>query len=232
MKIHLIFFALLICFNIKAQETYMSIKGGFEYLTNSSTLNRVPTFNKKDDTKGSQYLFPDFVPGIAVNGRGQLVEKQGLLFNYDKLKHDLYMMDNKKAFYLLNISDVKSLTLMDSLKQLQFENIPIDKAGLAMVLVKDPNKFSLYKTLNTKFVPSNFVNSGLFQSGHNYDEFVDEPVYFILSPTGTYDQVQLKRNAINKFFSQNKKAQAFIKQHASETINEDFLKNIIISLNN
>src|SRR5580693_6205497 len=44
----------------------------------------------KEDTKGSRYLFPDWVGGVVTTKKGVVITKDSLLYNYDKISHDLY----------------------------------------------------------------------------------------------------------------------------------------------
>src|ERR1700744_1491503 len=49
----------------------------------------------KADTKGSRYLFPDWVGGVVTTKGGAVIAKDSLLYNYDKISHNLFLTDQK-----------------------------------------------------------------------------------------------------------------------------------------
>jgi len=107
----------------------------------------------------------------------------------------------------------------DNILDYEFAKVPlISQQNFQLVLVKPGKKYALYKTINTKFVKANYVSDGLTERGNNYDEYVDEEVYFVVRNDNTLRTVQLKKKIIKTIFFEE-----------ADAVNK-FLQNIMMLL--
>ena len=229
----LLTFALLITFSTltKAQDTAVYNRQAFESFADTRGTE-VPSFHYKEATKGSQYLFSDWKRGKAINAEGKLVDEPGLSFNYDKMHHGLYMTKDKKTSYIIDLHNVKEIMIDDNGNQLEFVHLPqVNEESLLLVLIKNPTKYSLYKSLTTKFIKSNYVTTGLTETGHNYDEYLDEPIYYLYTLKGTFEKIPSWKKGLKGYFDGNKTAEAFLKDHRNDDIDDNFMKDLVETLN-
>jgi hypothetical protein len=209
---------------------YETAQSGF----NSYSIPKVPSFERKAETVGNQYLFEDWVSGVVVNIDG-VSFGDGYLFNYNKLSQNLYVkVKDTAAAFLVNKHQLKSIWLTDGTRQFLLERVAaIDSNYFYNAIVKS-NKYSLYSLTKTKFIASNYVTNGMTSSGNLYDEFKDEVVYYIVFPDGTAKTIPSKKKAIKSLFEADKeKVEEFYKNNdnANNSFGESFLKSLVEYLN-
>ena len=201
---------------------------GMQSLTSGYNIN---SFNSPENTKGRRYFFDEWVRGSVVTTSGKKINSEDLYFNFDKVNNSLIVSKDKKE-----VIDVNS----DSIKEIHFTN-----KGMTYDFVKEekiaPQHFaeqlqkndllSLYKTINTKFVKSNYTTNGLSESGNPYDEYVDAPTYFICYK-GEFRQVSLKFKSIKTALKEeSKKVNDFYADHQNDEVDENFLINLVMYIN-
>jgi len=194
----------------------------------------LPVIHQNEETKGSRYFFKDWVRGTVINDKGETVSDEYCLFNYDKISHALLVTKDKKSMIQVNYSDVQSFTLKDQGGEYVFSKNPlINGKDFFIQLVKPRGKYSLYKSVKTNFVKSDYRSDGLVESGKNYDEYVDENDYYIVSASwDKYKTVDLKKKSIKEALQDDKdKVNSYFSQHKDDFINESFLIGLINSLN-
>ena len=195
----------------------------------------IPVFVSKDETKGSRYLLPVWVKGSVTTKNGSVVINDESLYNYDKIsKHLLQFKDDQNAIELDdNIISSFSLNIQDS-TNLHFEKIPALNNGFLQVLVKSNLKYCIAKFIHTKFVKATYVSTGLTESGNNFDEYVDESIYYVYFPTSkSYKSVELRKKSIKQAFVDEKdKVNEYFSKSKDADIDEKFLKGLIEYLNN
>lgn len=219
-------------YNTFSQTSTFAEKQAFESFSYSSAKSdRIPSFHTKESTKGSQFLFNDWVVGTAVNKDGQSVVNSVLKFNYDKLHNSLYMISENGTIYLINLQDVSSITFNQS-QTVKLEYLPnISKTELVQLIDANSAGYKLYKTLKTKYVPSNYVSTGLTESGHNYDEYVDQPEYFLFKDKEGYTKLPIKLKELKEIFKEKSLVINYLKTHKNDTIDDNFMKSILSYLN-
>jgi hypothetical protein len=117
---------------------------------------------------------------------------------------------------------------------MRFEKIDlINKNKFLVNLVNGGNKkYTLYKSINTKFVKADFVSNGLIQSGNKYDEYADSYDYYIVYGNGIYKKIELKEKAVKQVLIEDKeKVKNFFVQHSGDKLDELLLSELIIFLN-
>jgi hypothetical protein len=202
---------------------------------NSNTRGpRVPVFNPKEDTKGSRYLFANFIKGKITNTQNSQLDN-GYSFNYDKITQKFIITQNEKDFFAVEDQNVKSFILYGILNdEMTFVKIPVISDNFYVQLLEGgENNYLLCKYTKTKLEKANYVSSGLIESGHNYDEFIDETIYFLVFPDGTtLKTITLKKNGIKENLCNEKpKVDNYFLENKNVPVNEAFLTGLIKVLN-
>lgn len=190
-------------------------------------------FGDKKNVVGSQYLFSDWVNGTVVNSDG--VKFTDGQFNFDKITQNLYvkMTDTSaNVAFQVNKSKVRSFSLTDGVVTFNYTKVQsLDSNKLYNSLYKG-DKYSLYKDIKTKYIPSDYQTNGIVSSGNLYDEYKDEFTYYIVTPNGPGHEISLRSKAIKAFFAADKdKVDAFFKNHANMSVDENFLVLLVTDLN-
>lgn len=189
----------------------------------------------KENTRGSRYLFPDWVGGAVTTKQGTVIAKDSLLYNYDKISHNLYLTDQKTVVEV-DGENIKSFTLRNSGRPLTFVRLDAIQPNAFFVQLVDPGTsgYGLYKLTKTTFQKANYHSDGMVETGNNFDEFIDEQEYYILLPGGKdVKKVELKKKSIREALSGVKsKADDYLNAHRSEDINENFLIGLVNAIDN
>jgi hypothetical protein len=189
----------------------------------------------KEDTKGSRYLFNSWVKGYVTDKAGNAVKNDNYTFNYDKISGALLLSQDKQTAIDVNKEQVKGFTVYDKADQpINFEYIPaIDATHFAQVL-STGTKYKVYKLTKTTLVKADFKSDGLTSSGNKFDEYVDEPGYYVIDvKTNGVQKVALKSKAIKQAFAADAdRVKAYFDAHKDDDVNEGFLGGLGDSLNN
>jgi hypothetical protein len=199
-------------------------------LVNGYTFN---AFNTAENTKGRRYFFDQWVKGSVINSSNKEISGNDYFFNFDKISNALLVTRDKKEIIEVNKESIKSMNLEENGVSFYFEKQDqINPDRFVQILVKaDSLKYSLYKNFNTKLKKSDYHTDGITESGKPYDEYVDEPAYFIFH-RGEMKPVTLKIKSIkNAVKDDTKKLNNFYGDHNSEEINENYLKKLVLYLN-
>jgi hypothetical protein len=185
---------------------------------------------------GSQFFFPEWRPGAVV-----LMDKEsfneGLRFSYDKVRQELFIRHVESAEILLGSKmQIHSFSLTgDDGKKYNFINSSLftnaDPAVFYQVLVSDTSRLTLLKYTKTTFVKADPRDIMKQSEGDIYDSFVDKYTYYIVKSHGVPEPVQLKSKSMKKAFAVLKiDSEKYMNDH-SESIDEDYLINMITQLN-
>lgn len=202
----------------------------------SRAVGSFVNFHTKEDTKGSRYMFPDWVGGAVTTKNGVVVSKDSLLYNYDKISHNLYLTDQKTVVQV-DGDNVKAFTVMNLGRTMTFVRLEAVQPSAFFQQLVDPGAagsgYSLYKLTKTTFKKANYHTDGMVESGTNYDEYVDENEYYIVAPgSSTATKVELKKKSIRGALTGAKqKTDEYFSAHRDEDINEAFLTGLVGSLN-
>jgi hypothetical protein len=193
----------------------------------------LPVFTHTDATQGSPYLFANWAKGYVVNTNGVTIANDSYFFNFDKLSQNLLMTQDKKNTIEVDKAMIQSFYLNTEGKEHGFEKRIIGNDQKLLQVLSKGTKYTLYKTTITKLERANYVNTGLTESGHNYDLYIDKPAYYIYLPaTNQLKQMDLKKKSIKEAFPQELgKIEAYFSQHEGATINEDFVIGLVGSFN-
>jgi hypothetical protein len=174
------------------------------------------TFTNVKETRGSRFLFNQWVHGYLVKMNGDIIQTPALLLNYDKMTGDLFLTENLTSVMVGDKNSVKSFVLISPQDQrYTFERmLGISPDLYSQVLSAGP-KYKLYKLIKTKFVPSNYKTDGIVTTGNTYDEYADESSYYVMNLTTTFFQpLILNKKSIRAIFAtEGNKADDFLATH-------------------
>jgi hypothetical protein len=200
----------------------------------SNSTATMVAFSFKDETRGTRYLFPNWVKGTVVDSASHLFNNPSFLFNYDKMNHGLLLTTDKKDVNEIEKVDIKSFTLINDMGVPSvFVRIPfIDSAVFFQPIGENSGDYAAYKLTTTKFVKANFKTDGMVETGKNYDEYVDITEYYIVYNNGKqYKKVELSKKSLKKAFGDNPKAAAYFVQYKSDDVDENYLSFLMRALN-
>ncbi len=202
---------------------------GMKTLTSGS--NSVGSFNSTENTKGRRYFFDEWVRGTVISASGKKINSEDLYFNFDKVNNSLIVSKDKKEVIEVVGDSIREIRFASKDQVYDFvKEEKISPQHFVQQLQKN-DLLSLYKTINTKFVKSNYTTNGLSESGNPYDEYVDAPAYFI-SYKGEFRPVTLKFKSIKTALKEEpKKVNDYYDQHQNDEVDEDFLVNLVIYIN-
>ncbi|SHM81460.1 carboxypeptidase-like regulatory domain-containing protein [Mucilaginibacter sp. OK098] len=186
-------------------------------------------FNQ-EPTKGSPYMFVNWVQGFAVSKGDSLLFDLNSLYNYDKMSGDLLFTRDKNVIMQVNKQQVKYFSLSDGkLYPHVFESAPAISKKPFVELLVNTSKYKVYKITDTRLERANFHSDGVIETGNRYDEYQDVVhYYFVKLPDGAAKQFSLKWKAIKELFAGD--ADKFLASHNSLDINDDYLRELNLKL--
>lgn len=202
----------------------------------TATVSQIPLFTVKEKTQGTQYLFNDWVRGTVFRENGLPADTRNLFFNYDKIGKRLLATSDKKLMIDVDKNQLTSFSLASNDDTTYtFKKIKIiDSSIFFLVVTESETGFSLYKTITTKFIPSNYEVKGIIESGNPYDEYKDSYEYYVVMPGSTaFKKLDgLKAKSIKSaFINSANKINTYFKENPDAEINELFLIGLISYLN-
>jgi hypothetical protein len=196
------------------------------------TGGTVPTFNVKGETVGNRYLFDHWVPGMVTNSHDSVLNYPSVLYNYDKITQSLLMFQDRKVVIEVYPEQIKSFTLKGTNRDYVFQHIPMIGDDYLQPLIMS-KKYSLYKSVKTRFVKADYSTNGISESGSNYDEFKDMETYYVILPGGReFAKLEPKKKAIKQALpKETAKIEAYFYANNPEFVDEPFMVGLINELN-
>ncbi len=193
----------------------------------------INSLNNRENTRGTRFMFNRWLKGTVIDVNGIVINSDSLGFNFDKQEDNLLIKRDASTMISVNSSQVKEFTLSDNNNSYRFTRIDaIDSSKLLLALVEIKDKYSLYKSVKTKFVKANYQTNGISESGHEYDEYVDQNNYYLLQPGNAgYKVIDLKAKSIKSAFTNKSKVYDYFGQHIDDTIDENFLVGLVNYMN-
>jgi hypothetical protein len=162
----------------------------------------VPVFTEREKDVGSVYLTKKWSRGYVVLWNHKRIPEQDeyLLFNYDKLRSTVYVMDQFVKQRSYPIDSITSFEIVENSVIYSFEKIPwISNGYYLMPIIKSEKGYSLYKRLFSKYIRSSYTNAGYYSEGKKYDEYADYYEYYLVYPgNAVYKKLTLKEKAIRR----------------------------------
>jgi hypothetical protein len=179
-----------------------------------------------EGTKGSRYLFDTWVKGYVTDNKGNTVNSENYTFNYDKIGGALLLSQDKQTAIAVDKEHVKNFVVYNKAdKAMAFEYVPAIDATHYCEVLATGSKYKIYKFTKTRFIKADYKNDGISSSGNKYDEYVDEPAYYVVdAKTPAPQKISLKNKAIKQVFAADAdKVKAFFTDHKDDDIDEAFL---------
>lgn len=196
----------------------------------SSSFFIASSFRPLENTVGSPYLYDDW-GRLSIDSMENKPVKRSVLYdaNVDLEKNTLIIRaGDGKAFSPEN-RDIQAFHLVKNNVATYFVTVNLDGHPQFMQLLA-AGKYSLLKAAKVKLERANFVDKGVTQTGHNYDEYKKEYTYYLLKdniPTkvslkkksflATVDKDPTAAAAAKKFLDSNNAA--FNEQTAADFVN-------------
>lgn len=193
-----------------------------------------PQFNPKEETQGSRYLFKDWVAGWVINTTNEMIKNPHYVYNYDKMGGGLLATKDGHSAIEVNRDIVKYFSLVgENGDTVTFANIPLLDRTHYVQVISEGNKFGIYKVVKTKFEKANYTTDGVMSQGNNFDSYTDEYSYYMIdAQSGKAQPIALKRKAIKSLFTADvTKVNKFIEDHAADNIDDNYLRNLGIYMN-
>ena len=237
------FSLLVIAFFLMASHGHSQVSGpsietSFQnYIRSSSgnvnTGSVLPSFLIKQDTRGNRYLYETWVDGSVTGVNGVVYNSPKYRYNYDKINKKLFMLLDTTTVVELSSEDIAGFNLKTDGQVSVFERLKNSTdLNFYQAVYKNDKGYSLYKLLTTKFKKADYQTNGIIESGKKYDEYIDEQVYFVLSPKQELIKISFKKKNIEKVLeNESTKVSTFFNQHKNETLDENLVKELLRYLN-
>lgn len=181
--------------------------------------------HQKAELRGSMYIFKNFAHGYVVTASGDINYNPSYLFDYDKMGGALLLTQNKRVINEVSWDQIQSFVLYGSNdERLVFTKAPdIDKSHYVQVLASG-DKYKIYKLIKTRFVKADYVNAGVIAHGTDFDEYVDEPDYYVVDVQGgQVKRLSLKKKSIKEnFVKEADKTNKYLSDNGG-SINDEYL---------
>ncbi len=182
-----------------------------------------------EPTRGSRYLFEDWIPGFGLNKKGELVVEKENMYNYDKISGAIIYTNDGRSMAAVGTQQIKSFTLYDKKGRAHlYESAPeINGKPFVEVVMSSP-KYKIYKKMDTKLIRADFHTDGVIEKGNKYDEYVDVDRYYFVADGSKPQSISLKKSTLKKLIGGD--ADNFIASQGSRDVDEDYVKDLGKSL--
>ncbi len=199
-----------------AQTTHIA-----NILDNYNKLNSyfiATSFRPVENTVGSPYLYDDWGRLWIDSLENKPVKHSvGYEANLDLEKNAIIIRAGGGKAFTPENHDIQAFHLVKNDVVAHFVNVNMDGRSQFVQLIA-PGKYSLVKATKIRFERANFVDKGVTQVGHNYDEYKREYIYFLLN-NGALTKVSLKKksflSAIEKDPAATAAAKKFLDSNSS-----------------
>jgi hypothetical protein len=156
------------------------------------------------ELKGNLLLFEKYwAHGRVELPDHRILQNDSLFYNYDKMNQTLLVTKDFKTMLTVEKKNFISATLflMDSVYVLEHVDL-INSRDLFFELLRDDNKYSLYKDILTEFRDVSYRSSGLAAEGYTNATLVDHSIFYIVFRNKEYKKLnKIDKKSIQKAFS-------------------------------
>ncbi|KAA2239365.1 hypothetical protein F0L74_24490 [Chitinophaga agrisoli] len=159
-----------------------------------NTYFTVTGFRPVDNTVGSPYLYDDWGRLWIDSMENKPVKHSvGYEANLDLEKNAIIIRASGGQAYIPESGNIQAFHLVKNDVPAHFVNLNIDGRPQFVQLIA-AGKYSLIKATKIRFERANFVDKGMTQTGHNYDEYRREYTYYLLKE-GVLTKINFKRKS-------------------------------------
>ncbi|MDP9077270.1 MAG: carboxypeptidase-like regulatory domain-containing protein [Bacteroidota bacterium] len=182
-----------------------------------------------EPTRGSRYLYDNWVPGFGINKKDSIVVETSNMYNYDKMNGNIMYTNDGRSMAIVSPAQIKIFSIYDKNGQTHvYENVPlISDRPFTEVLLSTP-KYKIYKKIDTKLHRSDFQTNGVVESGHRYDEYIDDEHYYFVGADNQAKSISLKKSTLKKLLAGD--ADSFISSQGSRDVDENYVRDLGKSL--
>ncbi|MDP9042004.1 MAG: hypothetical protein M3N30_08475 [Bacteroidota bacterium] len=163
-----------------------------------------PLPNRTYELKGNLRLFEKNWPHGSVElPNHKILRNDSLFYNYDKMHQTLLVTKDFRTMLTVDKKNFVSVTffLDDSMYILEHIEL-INSRDVFFELIKDDNKYSLYKDILTEFRDVNYRSNGLASEGNTNGELVDHSIYYIVFRNKEYKKLnKIDKKSVQKAFT-------------------------------
>lgn len=197
--------------------------------------------NKKSETVGSRYFNKEWVSGTVTTIDDNVYNLPHLKFMYDKILCTLYTSEDTIKVFELDKPKIKSFTLFipsdnfsGALTNIDFERVNVINPSTFFNPIVKSNQYSFYKLIKTTFEKAEYSTNGIFETGNKNNTYTDSYEYYIVLPGGKeFRKIDLKKKSIKQALEkETTKVDNYFNSYKSERVDESFVKNLILFLNN
>lgn len=178
----------------------------------------------KEGTVGFPYFLKDWAQG-TVKFNGEEIKEPDFALNYDKINGKLLFKRSDNSILEVDMSKVEQFSLKDPATgdQIFIKGNNYGETGF-LNEVYTSNDYHLFKTISCRFKAADFKSNGMFTTGNDYDEYIDENHFIIVTPKGAIVKVdRLNGKEIKNLTAIFPEATSFIKNNANSDNREAFL---------
>lgn len=188
-----------------------------DILTNferSSTFFSAITFLPRENTKGTPYLFEQWTT-MALDSMGNKKVARSVIYqaNFDQQKQQVIIRAGDTKGYAPDLKDVQAFHFKKGDTTYQYVNLQTDGKERYMQLLVTGD-YTLLKDVSVELRRADYVNNGIIERGHNYDQYIKKNTYYLRGQTQT-KKVALKEKDFLKALpaEQVKEASAWLKDN-------------------
>jgi hypothetical protein len=143
-----------------------------------------------------------WVHAKVVTANNQVIQNDSLFFNFNKLTQSLLITQDFRKIFEVDKSKFESVTFFVNDTIYIFEHVnTINKRDFFQELIRDDNKYSLYKFTLTTIKPVDYHSNGFVTEGNDYVEFLDNSIYYIVITNKEYRVLKrIDKKSIEKAF--------------------------------
>ncbi len=205
----------------------------FNYTNNGFKNGLIYTYNNGENTKGTRFLFNEFVTGKMFNDTVKINENINYLFNFDKTTQTLVLTTDNEHYFVPKDDKINLVKISEGDKITIFEKVPaISRDGFVVQLEKKMQKYSLYKSISSKFRKAKVQSTGLIENDDTFDEYVDKYNYYIVFYNGSVEKINLNKKDIMSILKEDsQRVKDYLDLYKNTEVDEKLLVNLIITLN-
>lgn len=215
-------------------NTKIAAKNFFQTNTNNNinTSGSLYLKSAQQEVHGSRYLFDKWVHGYAISPADSLIQSNDYLFNYDKIAGNLLFTTDQQNVFIGEKGQVKAFVLFDdNLQAFAYDRLAAIGGGQYIQVIGTGPRYSIYKQTITKFEANNYSTNGITTTGHNYDEYQDNDIYYVVKAGGQPVKIALKKKSLKEAFAADvDKLNKYMSANDGD-IDETYLKGICEALN-
>ncbi len=153
-----------------------------DILTNferSATFFSAITFQPRENTKGTPYLFEQWT-AMTLDSMGNKKVARSVVYqaNFDQQKQQVIIKAGEEKAYAPDLKDVQAFHFKNGDTTYRYVNLLADGKGRYMQMLVTGD-YSLLKDVNVELRRADYVNNGIIERGNNFDQYIKKNTYYL-----------------------------------------------------